>query len=74
MPEKTVTSVTELDKGIWKKFHTVLWKETTWAAEKSSLSEKGAQKLICFESHGIQMENMEQKLWIFRTSHGLILL
>lgn len=74
MPEKTVTSVTGLDKSIWKKFPTVLWKETTWTAEKRSLSEKEAQRLICLENHGIQMENMEQKLRIFRKSHGLILL
>lgn len=72
MPEKTVTSLTGFDKGIWKKFPTVLWKETTWTAEKRGLSEKGAQKLIWLESHRIQIGNMEQNLWIFRKSHGLV--
>lgn len=73
MPEKTVTSVTKFDKGIWKKFPTVLWKETTWTAEQRGLSEKGAQRLTWLESHRIQMGNMEQNLWIFRKSRGLVL-
>lgn len=73
MPEKTVTSVTGFDNGIWRKFPTVLWKETTWTAEKREIGLKKEFRFLWLESHRIQMGNMEQNLWILRKSHRLVL-